>query len=48
MSVAQWIGVFVGLGLAAFIWFCFRQGMKVKNPDDTYTPPPPGVPGGFG
>jgi hypothetical protein len=33
MSLHQWLGVGVIGLLAAFIWFTFRQGLKVK-PDD--------------
>ena len=33
MSLHQWLGVGAGIVLIAFIWFAFRQGMKV-TPDD--------------
>jgi hypothetical protein len=28
----QWVGLLLAIGVAAFIWFAFRQGMKV-TPD---------------
>jgi hypothetical protein len=33
MTAQQLIGLLLAIGIAAFVWFAFRQGMKVK-PDD--------------
>jgi hypothetical protein len=30
MTLSQWIGIGVGVALAAFILFAFRQGQSVK------------------
>jgi hypothetical protein len=46
MTMHQWLGIAIGLGLVGFIFFAFRQGDKVRpsgrDPDaGTSDLPPP-------
>jgi cbb3-type cytochrome oxidase subunit 3 len=37
MTLHQWLGIVIGLFLAGFIFFAFRQGEKVKR-SESYDP----------